>query len=287
MKPEFHPDKSDPLFLERVHQVLPSLHPAERRLAEFLLDFPGELASYDAQELAKLCDVSKATVSRFIRRLGFDTYDSARKAVREESKTGSRLFFGHAEPQVSAAALDLGLEEERSNLDWTFQRIETQQLDALAEALLGARKVWIVGYRISNSFATYLYWQLTKVLRDVVVCPRDGETIGEYIVGMEPDDVVIHIALRRRMAGTEVLLNTLQETGAKQAFVTDEGMPPQTQCAWHFRCRTQTSSPQFNHAAVLSLCHQIVIRATLQSAHEGRERLRKIDEINERLSLYD
>lgn len=42
----------------------------ERRLAEFVLDFPGDLASYTGAELAELASVSKATVSRFVRRLG-------------------------------------------------------------------------------------------------------------------------------------------------------------------------------------------------------------------------
>lgn len=32
-------------FLARVRAELPHLHPAERRLGEFVCDFPGELAS--------------------------------------------------------------------------------------------------------------------------------------------------------------------------------------------------------------------------------------------------
>ena len=62
-------------FLTRVRQVLPELHPAERRLGDFLCDFPGEVASYSAQELAALAHVSKATVSRFIQRLGYENYE--------------------------------------------------------------------------------------------------------------------------------------------------------------------------------------------------------------------
>jgi len=78
--------------LGQVREALPSLHPAERRLGEFICDFPVELASYDAQELARLANVSKATVSRFVRRLGFENYDRARRPAREESQTGSRQF---------------------------------------------------------------------------------------------------------------------------------------------------------------------------------------------------
>ena len=55
-------------FLERVRQQLAEFHPMERQLAEFVLDFPGDLASYAANELAALSGVSNATVSRFIKR---------------------------------------------------------------------------------------------------------------------------------------------------------------------------------------------------------------------------
>ena len=66
-------------FLARVREAFASLHPTEKKLAEFVLDFPGELASYSASELARLSGVSNATVTRFIRRLGYTNFEAARR----------------------------------------------------------------------------------------------------------------------------------------------------------------------------------------------------------------
>ena len=63
---------TDRSFLFRVRDALDDLHPAERRLGEFVCDFPGELASYSASDLARLAQVSNATVTRFVRRLGYE-----------------------------------------------------------------------------------------------------------------------------------------------------------------------------------------------------------------------
>lgn len=41
-------------FLARVRAAAPTLGPAERKLGELVTDFPGELASYNASELATL-----------------------------------------------------------------------------------------------------------------------------------------------------------------------------------------------------------------------------------------
>ncbi|OSQ59834.1 DNA-binding protein [Marivita cryptomonadis] len=267
--------------------ALADLQPAERRLGTFLLDFPGDMASYDAQELARLSDVSKATVSRFIRKIGYDSYDAARRAVRDEASSGSRLYIGHAEPGAMEDVLGFGMREEMENLAWTFQRITPDDLDRLAEKMLSARKVWIIGQRISHSFATYLRWQLVKVVPDAAVIPKDGESMGEHLAAMTADDLVLVVALRRRMSGLEVLLREIGTIGAARAVISDDSMEPDPSLDWHFRCRISTATPQFNHAAVLALCHQIVVRTTLKSGANGRTRLRRVDELNERLGEYD
>lgn len=275
------PSGPDPSFLDRVRRALPDLHPAERRLGAFLAEFPGEIASYNAQELARLAGVSKATVSRFVRRLGFDSYEEARRFARAESRTGSRLFLAHPEGHPDSALPGIG--EEIDNLERSFSRIPPDQIAALATALLGARRVWLVGFRISQSFATYLYWQLLKVLPDVTAVPRGGETIGEHVAAMEPQDCVIVFGLRRRVAGMDRVLDAIAGTGATLCYISDESAPDRPDAAWHFVCSTATRTPQFNHAAVLALCHRIMVATTLQAGRAGRDRLTRIEALNEDL----
>ncbi|WP_424970870.1 MurR/RpiR family transcriptional regulator [Dinoroseobacter sp. S76] len=280
MKPEFHNDGS---FLSRVKAALPELHRAERTLGTFLLDFPGDLASYDAQELARLSGVSKSTVSRFVRRLGFENYESARRAAREERQSGSRRFLAHSESVPPEEQLAISLQEELDNVSRTFERIDMAKLDALAEAIVTSRKVWVAGYRISHSFASYVYWQLIKVVPEAALIPQGGESLGEHFAAMQPDDLVIWIALRQKMAKTDAALRQLNRLGIRTALISDDGSDTDHRMAWHFRCRIETSSPQFNHASVTSLCHQIVTRATLRAGLDARTRLRRIDELNQDL----
>ncbi|WP_223428444.1 MurR/RpiR family transcriptional regulator [Tateyamaria pelophila] len=280
MELEFHEDMA---FLARIRSSLPGLHRAERKLGTFLLDFPGDLASYDAQELARLSGVSKATVSRFVRRIGFANYETARRAAREERQSGSRHFLAHAENVPQESQLATSMQEEVQNIAWTFEQIDATDLEALADKITNARKVWIAGYRISRSFAEYIYWQLVKVVPEAAIIPQAGESLGEHFAAMQPGDLVIWIALRRRMANTDLALDELQNLGVQIALITDDGNQIDNRAHWHFRCRIETSSPQFNHASVTSLCHQIVTRATLCAGLAGRTRLRRIDEINERL----
>lgn len=274
---QFHTDMT---FISRVKAALPELHRAEHTLGVFLLDFPGDLASYDAQELARLSGVSKSTVSRFVRRLGFESYESARRAAREEKQSGSRQFLSRSQHVPPEQQLATSLQEEVENVSRTFESMDVAGLDALSDAIVSSRKVWVAGYRISHSFAQYVYWQLIKVVPEVSLIPHGGESLGEHFAAMQPDDLVIWIALRQKMGNTDAVISQLHSLGVPTALVTDDGADTDHRATWHFRCRIETSSPQFNHASVTSLCHQIVTRATLQAGLEARKRLRRIDEFN-------
>lgn len=270
-------------FLTRVRHALPTLHPAERRLGEFVCDFPGELASYSGSELADLAHVSKATVSRFVKRLGYESYEEARRHARAEKQTGSRLFLGTALAGTSTQSLAAHVAQGVANLEATFAAIAETQIDAVTQAMLGARKVWVIGFRSSHAFASYLQWQLTQVIEDIVAIPGAGQTMGEHLVSFAPEDVVIVFGLRRRVARMDLLLEQIRRSRAQLLYITDEGVPFQQGATWHFRCQSLAPGPLFNHIAVTAICHLLATRAIEMSGKAGRNRLRGIETLNDDL----
>lgn len=271
-------------LLSRVREALDDLHPAERRLGELLCDFPGELASYSARELATLAGVSNATVTRFVRRLGYESYEEARRHAREESETGSRLYLSSAVESESADPASLQVEQSLRNIQRTIGSIEADTFDAVARAILAARKVWVIGFRASHPFASYLQWQLTQVIEAIVAIPGAGQTLGEHLVDVRAEDCVIFFGLRRRVAITDNILSDAERHGATVLLITDEGMPMRASATWHLRCDTAAPGPLFNHSAVMVLCHLIATRVIELSDAAGRDRLRRIEMLNDALS---
>jgi DNA-binding MurR/RpiR family transcriptional regulator len=270
-------------FLTRVRQALPSLHPAERRLGDFVCDFPGELASYSGSELAQLAHVSKATVSRFVQRLGYESYEAARRHARAEKQTGSRLFLSTAVNSGEVQSVASHVAQGIANLEATFVSISDAQISAVVSAMLKARKVWVIGFRSSHPFARYLQWQLTQVIEDIVAIPGGGQTMGEHLVSIGKRDLVIVLGLRRRVARMDLILEQIRRQGAKLLYITDEGVPFQSGATWHFRCHSQAPGPLFNHTAVAAVCHLLATRAIEKAGAEGRARLRGIEVLNDEL----
>lgn len=264
-------------FLARVREGLPHLHPTEKLLAEFVLDFPGELASYSASELARLADVSNSTVTRFIKKLGYRNYDEARRQVREEKQTGSPLFLTGRSAGVEQL-FEAHVEQAHENLRRTFSRLSAPQVDAIAEALIQARKVWVTGFRSSHAVASYFRWQIFQVKEDILVVPNAGDTLGEYMASVGASDVFVVFGLRRRPSRLREIIAQAVATGAKVLYVTDGQVAPHPEVTWHIYCACSAPGPLDNHASVIAICHLIANRVIELSGNAGRERLSAIED---------
>lgn len=271
-----------PTFLGRLRDIKPCLSPAEKRLAEFLDDFPGEIASYAASELAALARVSNSTVTRLIQHMGYSSYEAAKRHARQEKLVGSRFYLARASV-TQQTGLVSHLERSIENLEQTFLAITDSQIDAVVNTVLNSNKIWVAGYRSSHPFASYLQWQLLQVVENVVAIPGPGQTMAEYIASMSPRDMVIVFAARRRVESMDAILNCIAKRQATILYISDESAPLQRSAQWHLYCHTITAGPIFNHVAVLALCHLIISRAIEKAGKNSRKRLREIEAIGDTL----
>lgn len=271
-------------FLQRIRNELHQMHPTERRLAEFLLNFPGELASYTASELAKLANVSNATVSRFIQRLGYSNYDEARRHVRSDQQSGAALFRVPSASDGPEQILHAHLDQGHANVDRTFSTITLQEIDAVVAAMLTARRVWVVGFRGSLSFATYLQWQVLQIIENIVLLPQAGHTLAEHLASMQRDDCVIVFGLRRRIREFDVILGQIYRSGARTLLISDDEEWRSSTATWQFNCQTAAAGPLYNHSAVMALIHLIATRVIDLAGPAGRRRLSNIEAVHEALA---
>jgi DNA-binding MurR/RpiR family transcriptional regulator len=270
-------------LIGRITRQLGDLSPTERRLAEFLLDFPGELPSYTASELAVVARVSNATVTRFIQRLGYETYGEARKLVRLEKKAGSPLLLLGAEGKAADTLL-AHLELSIQNLSETYGQLSDDKLDRIARAMIAANRVWFAGFRNNYSFAAYLRWQVFRVLETSILLPIAGETIAEYATSIRKGDMLVVFALRRSLPVSVKLISTAVKSGAEVLCFIDETVDDPGPATWLIRCQARAASALDNHVAVIGVAHFLATRVLELSGRAGRRRMATIEGMHD---LFD
>ena len=260
------------------------LSPSDRRLANVVLNFPGDIAGYSATELATLAEVSNAAVSRFVRRLGFANYDEMRRLARKEQEEGAPLYLmDKASAQLETRLIERHVEAVINNLQGTFTAAAIGTIESLAEATVTAPQVWTVGFRHGRFLADYLRWSLAHARPRVRSFPAAGETIGETMVDVGAGDVIILYALRRRVAGIQSILEAARTIGVQLAIVTDGGMVDTDGAKWVFRCQTRTRGPIDDHASAIAFAHVLTEQVIIRLKGTARQRLGEIDDLHDQM----
>jgi len=270
-------------FVSRIREATPDFHRSEARLAEAILHFPGQLASYTATELAQMAGVSNATVTRFVRKIGYTSFEEARQAVRAEQLAGTALLRVNREGSPADGQLARHLAQAHDNLDRSLGALDGHAIASLATSMATADRLWVIGFRAGQSFARYLAWQVLQLRSDVITLPRDGETLAESLAAIGPRDCVIVFALRRPSRVLEDVIGQLAHSGAATALIGDLAGLERLPARWHLPCSTAGTGALFDHSAVMALCGVLAAGAMDQAGASGRHRLSKIEEIHDSL----
>lgn len=270
-------------FISRVRASMRDLHPSERRLAETVLNFPGDMAGYTASEVADLAGVSNATVSRFVRKIGYASYEEARRAVRDAGQTGAALLRLGASDTDAKHAIGTHLEQSRRNLEKTYEELDIGAVNEIVDALHAAPRVWLAGYRAGYPMASYLAWQIGQVLPTVGLIPRSGETLAETAVSFSEKDVLILMGLRRAAKAAQTVVEAALSAKMQVAVIGDVAELLAMPVRWSFACSTASTGPLLNHTGVIAVCNLIATRTVETSGSDGRKRMEGIEELHEQI----
>lgn len=266
---------------ERLRNHYSELTPQELRVADFIFDHIDDLMSYNSAELARLSRVSKATVSRLFKRLGYSSYRDMRDEVRTLRQSGMPLIDSR-DTVPKSMLLSRHYEQEMANLTHWINQIDDLHFSTIISALSQARKVALLGFRNSYPVALHLRQQLLQVRSDVFLMPQPGQTLAEELVDLKPQDVVIFVAFRRRSHGSRTILTQLQKNNVPVLLICE----PQAQsliplARWHLFSPLDSVSAFDSYSAAMSLVNLLSNALLHELLLSGRQRIHQI------ATLYD
>lgn len=273
----------------RIGRAYANLPPNEQRLADTILGFPGELASYSANELAELAGVSAATASRFFKRIGYASFAEARLDARAAQRWGSPFYMQTraAQNRGVAASIASHVECETANISHTFQHLDIETIEAVVTVLAEADRVTCLGFRTSAMVADYAAWLISQLRDGVSVIGRGGNTLAEQVAGFGSSDVVLAIGLRRRLPVFSQVLKSLSHRGVKVILITDPTAQKSVQQAdWVFCVEARSASLFDSDLAANSLVHLLCSLLATKLGPLGRHRMQLISDLHDELGEF-
>lgn len=264
----------------RIYAAYASLSPAERRLADVMLEHQMDLALYTAAELAREAQVSTATAARLIRTLGYSSYPAAKRQIREATHWGSPQGGVLDKPETSPGVLSLStvVQSTINNIHATVNGIPAATLDAICSASTSAERVWIIGLRNGFGLAHYAAHYFGLVKNDVRVLPATGTSMAHELAGVRKGDLVMVFAFRRRPKLLPRLISELRSAGAVVTLITDISAAESARTADHvIRCRCHSPAPFNSLSAATTIIDYICWHIFARQEKESVARFQRID----------
>ena len=225
--------KSHPTMKEIVEQHH-SLTPKARILGKYIIKNPRKAVFMTTKELANTCHVSEATVVRFVSQLGYRGYSAFQQALRDFVDTELTLLDRTDMSDMKGPGTDRlsrVVFEEMDNLKHFFETVDMDVLKSVVDFLEKSQSIYVIGSRLSFTFAYYLGWSLTKIRQDVRIIKGSDSTSIDWLTIAAPESLVIIIATTRYPNELIRLGKMVRRLGLTLVVIADSSLCPLTHFA--------------------------------------------------------
>lgn len=250
-------DAGDPLA--RIRAAGPRLSSGQRRVAEYLASHHHDAAFQSAAAIAERCNVSESSVVRFASALGYDGFPALSRALQAMLK--ARLTLPERMRQrprdlphdaAHAEALDAALERDVGNLEEAARTLDRAAFTAAVDALLAARRVFVIGLRGSAHLAALAAVLLGKAGADTRALTCGDIGLFDALRDVGSDDAVLVFSFARYTRRAVDALRLARARGATTIAVTDAPLAPAAGASEQVLV-VPVASHAFNHSYVAAV----------------------------------
>jgi len=222
MKPEIqNPVGFGQLISERFAQLTKS----ERRIANYLNQNQDEAAFLSAGEIAERLQLSEATMVRFARTLGFESFPAMRAALQEDFRhrmTHSSRLRSRLDDLREGG--DLFEKVTVSEIDYLTQALQTVNREALHRAaayMLERDRIFVFGTGPSVTLVHLLNLRITRFGKQVIPLTIAGRETLEPMLLMTDRDLLFAIGFFDVNPTLQIVLDHAEEKKCPVILLTD------------------------------------------------------------------
>lgn len=221
-------------MLAQIKKHYAALTPAEKKLADYVLQYPSETVSLSAAALAKQAGTATSAVIRFCKSLGYEGYAAFKMqlAVSLSHQTPASYMAGAAKGDSSSVVLDKIFAANIKALQDTLCHIDRHTFSAVTALLDRAQTIHIYGVGTSSSMANDLQHRLMLLgLRSQAY--TDIASMPLSTMNLQPGDVAIGISHSGRTEATVSAMELSKRAGAATVCLTSYPSSPITAVSDH------------------------------------------------------
>ena len=246
-----------------IDEKFDSLAAKGKLLAEFVLSHPEKAVFMTTRQLAAAVGTSEATVVRFVRQLGFESYalfiSTLRDMIDRELTLMERGALRHPVQGGEDKMLDRLVGQDIQTITAMQKHLNAEEVKKVRQAMKEASHIFVLGSRLSYSSAHYLGWTLGKIRTGVTILNGSDSTSMDRMTFAPPGALVVVIATSRYPNELIRLGRIAHRQEMKQVLITDSPSCPLAQFSDYVLIAPQKSIPFLGSpVSLISLIHYLL-----------------------------
>ncbi len=198
---------------------------SEKQIADYLRKNQEELAFLSAGEVAARLELSEATLVRFARSLGFDSYPAMREVLQENFRRrvthAARLRSRLDDLRESGDIFERLIVSEMDYMAHSLETIKREAFSEAVELLKARRRVFIFGLGPSVSLVDLMQLRLARYGKQVTPLTTEGREFLEPLLNLSHDDLLFVICFFDVTPSLQLVLDYAREVGCPVIMLTD------------------------------------------------------------------
>lgn len=212
-------------FSQIISDNYKSLTKSEKRIANYLRKNQEESAFLAAGEIADRLGLSEATLVRFARTLGFNSYPAMRQLLQDAFRhrvTHSARLHGRLEDlRQGGDIFERLVVSEIDYLTHALETVDRQSLQKSVDLLRACDRIFVFGSGPSISLTNLLELRLRRFGRQVITLTTSGREVLEPLMLMRSSDLLFMICFFDIAQIQQLVLDYANDVNCPVIILTD------------------------------------------------------------------
>lgn len=279
-------------LITKIQSELPGFSKGQKQIARFILEHYDKAAFMTASRLGVTVGVSESTVVRFATELGYDGYPHLQRALQEMIRnklTSVQRMEVAGDRMGGHDVLQTVLHADTDMIRVTLDEIDRDAFQGAVDALMGAKRIYILGVRSSSALASFLGFYFNLLFENVTLVHTNSVSeIFEQVLRVGPGDVLFGISFPRYSKRTLSAMKYARDRGARVIALTDSQLSPLARVADHvLLARSDMASFVDSLVAPLSVINALIVAVGMSRRDEIEQTFNKLERIWEEYDVYE
>ncbi len=267
-----------------LREMLPTLPPSEKKIAQYILEHPQKAISLTAAELGKRSSTSGAAVIRLCKSLNLKGLQDLKLRIAGDLQKKNVAGYRDIKPnEDTLSVMEKTTNNSIQTIRETSELLVVEEVNKAVEALKKARSIHFIGVGASNIIAQDAQQKFLRINKSAYAF-SDMHMAATQVANVNEQDVVVGISFSGETTEVAKILELANKKKAKTISLTKYGNYKVTKQAEINLYTSATTEPTFRSGATssrIAQLHVIDILFMCVASHQYDKTLKRLDATRE------